>query len=595
MNLVGDRLPAAAALNGLTPTQLTTLLTTDDTAFLDETGKLGYRDALSSHGSATAKDVASFPTSDTFKLHSLPGAARTIYLDFDGATTSGTAWNGSRTNKIPDGTVASAFDLDGSPSWSPSEHARIQTVWQIVAEDYAPFAVDVTTEPPSYDRLDRSDPSDTVYGTTVVITDDVAVHGSLCGSQYCTGIAYTDVFNMCESCTPGFRSPSHAFYQPAWAFTAYFDSAMDIASTVSHEAGHNLGLVHDGRGSGAPYYAGHGIWTPIMGSGPHPVVQWSNAAYTGGTNLDNNDKPMPLQDDVQVIASSGAPMRSDDVGDTVEMSEMVPSTPRIIGRRTDVDVFSLGRCTGTVTVNALVAPVSPNLDVRITLLRGDGSTLASADPPANAGDGVTAGGMGATLTYTATDQMLYAMVDGVGNGTPDDDYDDYGSLGRYTLSVSGCSTGPTATATPTVSPTVTPSATPSVTPTVTPTTTATSTPTPTATTTPTATPTSGTTVPGAPLIGSAVKGTRGRPLTVGIRWSPPTSDGGSALTGYVVYFEKVDAYGGTLKSFYSDLLDPSRRSAGFKVGAGLFRFQVVAVNGEGESARSAYSTTIRAR
>ena len=46
---------------------------------------------------------------------------------------------------------------------------------------------------------------------------------------------------------------------------------------ASHEAGHNLGLSHDGtRKTG--YYAGHGDWAPIMGVGYYrEVSQWSTA------------------------------------------------------------------------------------------------------------------------------------------------------------------------------------------------------------------------------------------------------------------------------------------------------------------------------
>ena len=38
-------------------------------------------------------EVAPFPLEDTFFLHSLPGATKTIYLDFDGHLTRDTQWN----------------------------------------------------------------------------------------------------------------------------------------------------------------------------------------------------------------------------------------------------------------------------------------------------------------------------------------------------------------------------------------------------------------------------------------------------------------------------------------------------------------------
>jgi hypothetical protein len=49
----------------------------------------------------------------------------------------------------------------------------------------------------------------------------------------------------------------------------------DIADVISHEVGHNFGLMHDGTASDE-YYGGHRAWAPIMGAGfGHPIVQWS--------------------------------------------------------------------------------------------------------------------------------------------------------------------------------------------------------------------------------------------------------------------------------------------------------------------------------
>jgi len=62
---------------------------------------------------------------------------------FQGATLTNTAWNSSSQTTI----TALPFDIDGVPySFSTAELERIQYIWQRVAEDYAPFDVDVTTE-----------------------------------------------------------------------------------------------------------------------------------------------------------------------------------------------------------------------------------------------------------------------------------------------------------------------------------------------------------------------------------------------------------------------------------------------------------------
>ena len=75
-------------------------------------------------------------TSLAFKLHSRPGAPRTVILDFTGHTATGTAWN--PTAPI----VSPPYDIDGVPSsFSQQELANIIAIWRNVAEDYSPFEV----------------------------------------------------------------------------------------------------------------------------------------------------------------------------------------------------------------------------------------------------------------------------------------------------------------------------------------------------------------------------------------------------------------------------------------------------------------------
>jgi hypothetical protein len=45
--------------------------------------------------------------------------------------------------------------------------SNIDEIWEQVAEDFAPFNVDVTTEEPAFDDLWCSSYSDSVYGTRV--------------------------------------------------------------------------------------------------------------------------------------------------------------------------------------------------------------------------------------------------------------------------------------------------------------------------------------------------------------------------------------------------------------------------------------------
>src|SRR5688572_26067181 len=92
-------------------------------------------------------------------LSSLPGAAHTIYLDFDGHTVQGTEWNNYYNQST---LVAKPFDIDGTAaSYSAAELARIEEAWQRVSEDFAPFHVNVTTVDPGVEALRKTSASDT--------------------------------------------------------------------------------------------------------------------------------------------------------------------------------------------------------------------------------------------------------------------------------------------------------------------------------------------------------------------------------------------------------------------------------------------------
>jgi hypothetical protein len=115
--------------------------------------------------------------------HSLPGAANVIYLDFDGMDVVGTVWNAN----YGGGTFqATAFDSDNDfTSFSASERVLVSRVWNRVAEDFAPFNVDVTTEPPA-----RFGPTTAM----VLITRSVDKVGRPMPESSFAGFAYIDVF-----------------------------------------------------------------------------------------------------------------------------------------------------------------------------------------------------------------------------------------------------------------------------------------------------------------------------------------------------------------------------------------------------------------
>ncbi len=142
IDALGQRLPDVARAYGLSRSALVDLLEQDATLHVDANDELlyvdhDYPDDIFEHFADQHLVPDSIPEEQTFLLHSLPGASHTIYLDFDGHTTSGTTWNSAYG---VDPIVSPAYDIDGDPStFSSTEISRIQATWQIVAEDFRPF------------------------------------------------------------------------------------------------------------------------------------------------------------------------------------------------------------------------------------------------------------------------------------------------------------------------------------------------------------------------------------------------------------------------------------------------------------------------
>ncbi|WP_414664691.1 PKD domain-containing protein [Horticoccus sp. 23ND18S-11] len=435
ISALGNHLPAVAKAYGLQPQELVTLFRTQPALGVDRGGVLlvacdglavtadgklvdgsgGPAETAGPDANALTVDssvtqLANGSTIDAFRLHSLPGVKRVILLDFDGHVTAGTSWNSSYTSGAA---IASApFDLDGDPTtFNATERAMIQKIWQRVAEDYAPFGVDVTTEDPGVEGLRRIDSADTAYGIRVVISPT---------NWYNTGaggVAYIGAFNW-NSDTPCF------------AFTAQLANGEKyIAEAVAHEVGHTLGLYHDGLGGTTPtsYYQGQGNWAPIMGVGYYKsIVQFSKGEYANANNL---------QDDLAVIATY-LPLAADDHGNTRALATILSgpnvATGGTIETRGDVDLFRFDAVAGAVTFTLKGPAPDANLDLKVELLDADENVLLTSDLTT----------LSATIATTVTGGTYYLRVDGIGVGDPvTTGYSDYGSIGNYILTGSFPSAG----------------------------------------------------------------------------------------------------------------------------------------------------------
>ncbi len=413
IGLLGNKLPDVAAAYEMSTADLAKMIREDLSVWLDHRGRIFYVEVEEPTDLAELDPGADPETvlseSQTFMLHSRPGASRVIHLDFDGHITEGRQWNTSYSTST---IVSPPYNREGSSdSFTQNELDYIYLMWQQVAEDYAPFDVDITTQEPPQSTITRTDSNDPYYGTRVVMTQDNFAN---CG---CGGFAYVGVFDYY-----GDR------YKPAFVFNT---SVVGAGEAITHEAGHNLGLSHDGQNGGPGYYEGHGSgatgWAPIMGVGYYrELVQWSKGEYP----LANQ-----LQDDIQVIQNYGAPLMLDDHGDSIANASALIESPNgdtttldasgLIRRRDDMDMFSFTAGAGSFSLNISPSDVSPNLDILAQLYNSSGNLIASNNPSSS---------LPAALSGSfASSGEYYLKVDGTGKGDLSTGYSDYGSLGRYTI------------------------------------------------------------------------------------------------------------------------------------------------------------------
>jgi PKD repeat protein len=418
LGLLGNRLPQVAAWYGRSEADLRKLCQTEASLRMDRGGRLHFvcegllplqnavAMATTASGGTTA---AAITATDAFTLHSKPGSSKVIYLDFDGHTTSGTAWNSNFTAGADIVTPPYSNDSTVSTAFSQTELDNIYSIWQRVAEDYAPFDVDVTTQDPGVEALRKTSSTDTQFGVRVCIG----------GSSYdwygagAGGVAYLNSFSWNSD-------------TPCYVFTAQLGNgnAKYTAEAASHEAGHTFNLSHDGQlahdsVAAVGYYQGHANWAPIMGVGYYKdVTQWSKGEYPYANNL---------QDDTAIIAAVVG-YRADQHGDSIvnatPLTGTAPTATGIIETRADADLFGFTTGAGSVSFTATPAAPSPNLDIQLALYDGLGNLVTSANPTT----------LNASLTATLAQGTYYLAVDGDGTGDPLTAYNDYSSLGQFSLS-----------------------------------------------------------------------------------------------------------------------------------------------------------------
>jgi len=333
------------------------------------------------------------PTLNPYIQHSNINAPVTIYLDFNGEYVNSSYWG----------------VIDAAPSGMPDD--QVMLAWRLVAEDFAPFNVDVTTDRAYYDSKPMNAKHMNIFTTTKTAAPNSG------------GVAATGSF------------PSEDFI-PSWTFNM---NGIDGGPTASHEIGHAFGLLHDGTLiPNNDYYWGHADWCPIMGACyGKQICQWSKGEYQSANRN---------QDDLAVIAmiENKAGFRMDDFGNSTADASLLnynkiadnPSGPiglcnfkGIISKPTDKDVFKFGTNGGTSKIDIMPAeqwagvPVG-NLDIKFDIYNSSGVLMHTYDPA----------GLESHNTLVLSAGIYYVSVDGTGRGNPlTDGYSDYGSVGEYTF------------------------------------------------------------------------------------------------------------------------------------------------------------------
>lgn len=331
------------------------------------------------------------PLTDLPVLNSYAVSPISLYLDFNGHYQD--VWSGRQDLTTP------PFSLDSDfTTFTDDELSAIEQIFSRVAEDFAPFAINVTTVEP--DNL----------GNGIALS--VAIGGRW-EDWYGSSAGGVALINS-------FTSP-----QPnvVYVFSETLAISENIAEAASHEAGHGFGLHHqseyddDGKRL-AEYYEGDATGAPIMG-----VSYYSERSrWWRGTSTSAS----VIQDDLAELSGqqNGFGYRPDDHADnyasamTLGFVDNRATVSGVVEQMDDIDVFRFDVAEADqYRVDFRAAQFGANLDVHLEIRTAAGTLI---DERTAFHDDTLAMGR----EFVAGSYQVLIHNDGT-----------YGSLGQYTLQV----------------------------------------------------------------------------------------------------------------------------------------------------------------
>ena len=296
--------------------------------------------------------------SQTPSFNSYSAAPEVVLLDFDGHYVSGTTWN-----------AGGSFMCEGSGL----NTEQITEVFNRVAEDYRPFALNITTDSAKYDAAPVN------RRMRVIVTITSGWYSSNAG-----GVSLVNSFRWGDD-------------TPCFVFSALLGfNTKKIGEAVSHEAGHTLGLYHqsvyDANCSIVNQYnygagTGETSWAPIMGVGyDRNLTLWHYGPNQFGCHS--------FQDDLdRLTTANGFGYRPDDHAGEFPIATAAGFTNNrftingIVEQPDDIDMIRFtmpvyGRLhLQAIPYNVGSGNAGSDLDMQVTLYNSSRTVIKTYNPP----------------------------------------------------------------------------------------------------------------------------------------------------------------------------------------------------------------------